>query len=58
MFSQLIDIIFSNSEVKKLPVINILVWSFTFLQPVLKTMAEILDFLLCTENGNCGIRLI
>jgi hypothetical protein len=58
MFSQFVDTIFDNSTVKKLPVINILVWSVIFLKPVLKAVAEILDFLVCTENRDCGIKLI
>ncbi len=58
MFSQFVDNIFENSTVKKLPVINILVWCVIFLKPVLKAVAEILDFLMCTENRDCGIKLI
>ena len=58
MFNQFVDNIFENSAVKKMPVINILVWSLIFLKPVLKTLAEILDFLACTENRDCGIKLI
>jgi len=58
MFSQFVDNIFENSTVKKLPVINILVWSVIFLKPVLKAVAEILDFLVCTKNRDCGIKLI
>jgi hypothetical protein len=58
MFNQFVDNIFENSAVKKLPVINIFVWSLIFLKPVLKTLAEILDFLVCTENRDCGIKLI
>ncbi len=58
MFSQFVNHIFENSMVKKMPVINILVWSVIFLKPVLKTTAEILDFLVCTENQDCGIKLI
>ncbi len=58
MFSQFVDHIFESSAVKKLPVINILVWSFIFLKPLLKAVSEILDFLVCTEKRDCGIKLI
>jgi hypothetical protein len=58
MFSQFINNIFENPVAKKLPVIDILIWSVIFLKPVLKTTAEILDFLVFTENRDCGIKLI
>lgn len=58
MFSQFVNHIFENSVVKKMPVLNILVWSVIFLKPLLKAFAEILDFLACTENRDCGIKLI
>ena len=58
MFNQFVDNIFENTAIKKLPVINVLVWSVIFLKPVLKTTAEILDFLVFTENRHCGIKLI
>ena len=58
MFSQFVNHIFENSAVKRMPVINILFWSLIFLKPLLKTLAEILDFLVYTENRDCGIKLI
>jgi hypothetical protein len=58
MFSHLVDNIFENPAVKKMPVINIIVWSFIFLKPELIAVAEILDFLVCPENRDCGIKLI
>lgn len=58
MFSRFVDNIFDYNVTGKLPVVNIIIWSFTFLKPSLTTAAEILDFLLCTGNGDCGIKLI
>jgi hypothetical protein len=58
MFSHIIEYFFENPVLRKIPVINSLVWTLMFLKPVIKPVAETLDFLLSTEKKNSGIKLI
>lgn len=58
MFSNFIEYIFENQQVKRTPVLNAFVWTFCFLKPELIFIVGHLDNLLFSENEKRGISLI
>jgi len=58
MFSNFINYIFENQQVKRIPVLNIIVWTFCFLRPLLVRLAGQLDNLLFFKNKKQGLCLI
>lgn len=58
MLSNFIEYIFENRQVKRMPVLSAIVWTFWFLKPELIFIAGHLDNLLFCENEKRGISLI
>jgi len=57
MFSNIIEYIFENQQVKRTPVLNAIIWTFCFLKPELIFIAGHLDILMFSENEKRGISL-